>query len=247
MLGKRLFGAILALTILGGCSSKPDPIEQAQARSPQALYNEAKGILDSGLYSRAIELYTQLDSRFPFGPIAKQVQLDLILAYYQSGQSEKAITTIDRFIRLNPNHADLDFAYYMRGLVNIKADENGFQEFFGIDRADRDIARARQAFTDLKTLVDTYPNSEYKDKAQQLMVWLLNKMARHELKIAEYYMERGAHLAAANRAKYVVENYSHSPYVKDALSLMVNAYNELGLKDLAADAKATLSNTFASE
>ncbi|MFC3034058.1 outer membrane protein assembly factor BamD [Pseudoalteromonas fenneropenaei] len=240
-LGKRAFAVVFSVSVLGlaACSSAPEQqdIERVPNKSAQALYEDAKQTLDSGLYARAIELLTALDSRFPFGPYSRQVQLDLVYAHYQSGNTEQALATIDRFIRLNPNHKDLDYMYYMRGLVNIKADKNAFQEYFGVDRADRDANRTRVAFQDLSTLIKRFPNSNYVPEAKKRVVWLLNRMARYELKVAEYYYEREAYLAAANRGKYVVEHYSQSSYLPQALDIMEKSYEKLGLKELAEQTK----------
>lgn len=243
-IGKRALGFAVVLTMLSACSSKPDEeaIERVPNKSPQALYQDAKQALDSGLYARSIELLGAIDSRYPFGPLSKQVQMDLVYAYYQSGNTEQALATIDRFIRLNPNHKDLDYMYYMRGLVNIKADENAFQEYFGVDRADRDPNLTRVAFEDLSNLVKSYPDSKYAPEAKKRLVWLLNKMARYEIKVADYYYEREAYLAAANRAKYVVEHFSQSSYTKQALELMVKSYDKLGLAELKQNAQAVLDH-----
>ena len=129
--------------------------------------------------------------------------------------------------------------YFMRGLVNIQADENAFQEYFGIDRADRDASRTRVAFQDLSTLTDSYPNSPYVAEAKKRLVWLLNKMARYEIKVAEYYFEREAFLAAANRGKYVVEHFSQSSYLIEALNIMEKSYEKLGLNELRLHAQQT--------
>ncbi|MGB0987204.1 MAG: outer membrane protein assembly factor BamD [Pseudoalteromonas spongiae] len=241
-LSKRSLALALAISVLSACSSAPDEedIQRVPNKSPQALYQDAKETLDSGLYVRAIELLSAIDSRYPFGPLSKQVQMDLIYAYYQSNNTEQATATIDRFIKLNPNHKDLDYMYYMRGLVNIKAHENAFQEYFGIDRADRDTKRTRIAYEDFATLVKNYPDSKYTNEAKKRMAWLLNKMARYELKVANYYYDREAYLAAANRCKYLVEHFSKSSYTKQALELMVKSYDKLGLSELKNNAQAVL-------
>lgn len=240
-IGKRAFAIVFSVSVLslGACSSAPDQedIQRVPNRSAQALYEDAKETLDSGLYARAIELLSAIDSRYPFGPFSKQVQMDLVYAHYQSGNTEQALATIDRFIRLNPNHKDLDYMYYMRGLVNIKADKNAFQEYFGIDRADRDANRTRVAFTDLSTLVKRFPQSGYAPEAKRRLVWLLNRMARYELKVATYYYEREAYLAAANRGKFVVEHYSQSSYLNAALDMMQKSYEKLGLTELSQNAR----------
>jgi len=231
-----------ALSACAGNKSEEQLVNTNQ--TAQAAYNDAKDVLDSGLYSRAIQLLKAMESRFPFGPIARQVQLDLIYAYHQSGDAKQCLASIDRFIRLNPNHPDLDYVYYMRGLTNQKSDANSFQEFFGIDRADRDLASTKQAFDDFKILTSTFPNSKYAADAQARMQEIKEKMVRHELLIADYYTRRGAHLAAANRAKYIVEFYRDSPQVAQALQLMVSSYDRLGLTKLRDDAKAVLELNF---
>ncbi|PAJ72376.1 outer membrane protein assembly factor BamD [Pseudoalteromonas sp. NBT06-2] len=242
-MGKRVFSIALILSTLSACSSKPEQkaIERVPNKSAQALYLDAKQTLDSGLYVRAIELLSAIDSRYPFGPMSKQVQMDLIFAYYQSNNVEQSLANIDRFLRLNPNHKDLDYMYYMRGLVNIKADENAFQEYFGVDRTDRDPKKTREAFKDLSTLVKRFPQSYYTPEAKKRLGWLLNKMAKYEIKVADYYYEREAYLAAANRGKYVVEHFSQSSYTNEALEMMVKSYNKLGLADLSKNAQATLN------
>ncbi|MBS3796237.1 MULTISPECIES: outer membrane protein assembly factor BamD [unclassified Pseudoalteromonas] len=241
-ISKRALAVIFTATLLSACSSAPEKeeIERVPNKSAQALYEDARQTLDSGLYARAIELLSAIDARYPFGPFSKQVQMDLVYAHYQTGNTEQALATIDRFIRLNPNHKDLDYMYYMRGLVNIKADENAFQEYFGVDRADRDAQRTRVAFTDFSTLINNYPESKYAPEAKRRLVWLLNKMARNELKVANYYYEREAYLAAANRGKYVVEHFSQSSYLIPALEMMVKSYEKLGLDDMAAHTRQTL-------
>ena len=189
-------------------------------------------------------MLSALDSRYPFGPISRQVQLDLIYAYYKSGQSAQSLAHIDRFIRLNPNHPDLDYVYYIRGLVNMSADENLFQEMFGIDRADKDVSFTRDAFNDFKTLLTTFPDSKYGSDARQRMIFLLNKLARHETIVARYYIRRGAYLAAANRGKYVIEYYPESTSIKESLQIMITAYDRLGLDELKNDALRTLRMNF---
>ena len=225
-IGKRAFAIVFSVSVLslGACSSAPDQedIQRVPNRSAQALYEDAKQTLDSGLYARAIELLAAIDSRYPFGPFSKQVQMDLVYAHYQSGNTEQALATIDRFIRLNPNHKDLDYMYYMRGLVNIKADKNAFQEYFGVDRADRDAKRTRVAYTDLSTLVKRFPQSDYAPEAKR-----------------RYYYEREAYLAAANRGKFVVEHYSQSSYLDAALAMMEKSYDKLGLTELSDNAAQT--------
>ena len=234
--------SLLAIT-LTACAGKPkeDPTANQTA---QTAYQQAKEVLDNGLYNRAIELLSAVESRYPFGPLARQVQLDLIYAYYKSGDVQKALAAIDRFIRLNPNHTELDYVYYMRGLSNLLADENGLHDFVGIDRADRDLASTRQAFDDFKLLVTNFPQSKYAPEGKKRMLSIKNTLAKHELLIADYYMRRGAYLAAANRGKYIVEYYRDSPLVEKALEVMVESYDKLGLTKLKEDTYQVLKLNF---
>jgi len=235
---------IVMLVALSACAGKPKQEQITPSQTAQGQYQQAKDVLDAGLYNRAIELLRAVESRYPFGPLARQVQLDLIYAYYQAGDLAQALANIDRFIRLNPNQPDLDYVYYMRGLTNLKADENAFQEFFGIDRADRDLSSTRQAFDDFKILLNNFPDSKYAADAKQRMVVIKDKFARHELLVADYYLRRGAFLAAANRGKYVIEFYRDSPFVEQALEIMVESYGRLGLEKLKSDTEQVLQLNF---
>ncbi|GAB2915458.1 outer membrane protein assembly factor BamD [Rheinheimera gaetbuli] len=242
---KANFLLISALALmLSACAGKPEQPDVSNTRTAQSLYQEAKAVLDNGLYNRAIELLSAVESRYPFGPLARQIQLDLIYAYYQSGDVDKALAGIDRFIRLNPNHPELDYAYYMRGLSNLKADENALHNMLGIDRSDRDLASTRQAFDDFKKLVSAFPDSKYATEAKNRMLSIKDTLARHELIIADYYMRRGAYLAAANRGKYIVEFYRDSPLVEQALEVMVQSYDKLGLTKLKDDTYQVLKLNF---
>lgn len=235
--------SLLALT-LTACAGKPEPKDADNTQTAQTAYQQAKDVLDNGLYNRAIELLIAVESRYPFGPLARQVQLDLIYAYYQSGDLPKALAGIDRFIRLNPNHPELDYVYYMRGLANLKADENALHNMLGIDRADRDLASTRQAFDDFKLLVSSFPDSKYSAEAKNRMLSIKDALARHELLIADYYMRRGAYLAAANRGKYIVEYYRDSALVEQALEVMIESYDKLGLSKLKDDTYQVLKLNF---
>ncbi len=235
--------SVLAL-LLSACAGKPEQPDVSNTKTAQSLYQEAKAVLDSGLYNRAIELLTAVESRYPFGPLARQIQLDLIYAHYQAGDVQKALAGIDRFIRLNPNHPELDYVYYMRGLSNLKADENALHSLLNIDRSDRDLASTRQAFDDFKKLVNAFPDSKYAAEAKNRMLSIKDTLARHELIIADYYMRRGAYLAAANRGKYIVEYYRDSPLVEQALEVMVQSYDKLGLTKLKDDTYQVLKLNF---
>ncbi len=232
--------SVAGVLVLSGCASQPDEItleEQANnKRTSLAMYKEAKKTMDDGLYNRAIQLLNHIDSAYPFGPMSRTIQLDLIYAYYKSAKNAQAIASIDRFIRLNPNDKDLDYVHYMRGLVNMGSDENFFQEVFGIDRADKALDKSREAFRDFKLLIKKFPDSKYALDARKRMSAILDKLARREIYVAQYYMKQGAYLAAANRGKYILENYPNSPRVENALEVMIESYDQLGLKEMRQDA-----------
>lgn len=232
-----------ALT-LAACSSSPDDEIEIANRGAEVLYEDAKNKLTLGNFSGAAATLSALDSRYPFGPLSHQVQLDLIYAYYKSGKNEQALATIDRFIRLNPNHSDVDYAYYMRGLTNMDSDQNLFQDLLGMDRSDRDPTNTRTAFNDFRRLIEKFPNSKYAADSKQRMVYIKNRLAKYEIAIARFYMRRQAYVAAANRGKYVLEYYSDSSQLQQALEIMVECYDQLGLDELKSNAMKTLKLNF---
>lgn len=209
-------------------------------QSPEALYSQARTSMELGNYAKAVRNLEALDSRYPFGPYKTQVQLDMIYAYYKLDDPASAIANIDRFIRLNPTSPDIDYVYYMRGLVNMQADDYLFHDMLGIDRSDRDPKNAEQAFKDFDLLIKRYPDSKYAADARNRMVALKNRLAEYNLKVAEYYTMMNAWTAAAGRAQEVLEQYPDTPSTQMALEIMVKAYDELGQKPLAAHARQVL-------
>ena len=244
MISKKYLSKVLlstAILVLAGCSSSPDDEDLVIAnQGAQALYEDAKEKMKVGNFNAATATLSALDSRFPFGPLSHQVQLDLIYSYYKTSKTEQALATIDRFTRLNPNHSDVDYAFYMRGLSNMEADRNLFQDIVGIDRSDRDPSRSRQAFEDFRSLIEKYPNSKYAADAQKRMLHIKSRLAKYEIIIARYYMRREAFVAAANRGRYVLEYYSDTNHVQQALEIMVECYDQLKLDELKNNAMKTL-------
>lgn len=241
----RIILACMTGLVLGGCAGTPD--EEAfdpRLSDAQLTYERAKNNISSGNYATAATTLQALSTRYPFGPLAHQIQMDQIYVYYKLADIDKALAAIDRFSRLNPNHPDIDYVMYMRGLVNQRADYNAIQELAGVDRSDRDPTKAREAFDDFADLIRRYPDSKYVGDARQRMVALKSRLARHELAVAEYYVKREAYLAAANRARYVLENYSDTPETEAALVIMANCYGRLNLNELRDDAIATLRVNF---
>jgi len=222
-----------------GCSSKtalavPD-------KPAIELYSMAQQSLQAGNFMSAVETLEALDTRYPFGPHTVQVQLDLIYAYYKNSDTAQALANIDRFIRLNPTHKDIDYVYYMRGLTNMGADYNLFHDLFNIDRSDRDPSYAKAAFNDFTRLIQRYPNSEYVADAQKRAIAVKSRLARYELSAAEYYMKRKAYIAAIQRAQYVLDNFADTESRTGALKVMVKAYGILEQPQLKANAEKILA------
>jgi outer membrane protein assembly factor BamD len=237
---------IISLLVLSltACSSSDNELEKVPDKSAQSLFTDARSALDNGLYQKAIQILGAIDSRFPFGPISHQVQLDLIYAYYKSGDAAQGIALADRFLRLNPNNSNVDYVYYMRALINLSTEENLFQDMAGIDRSDRDPEASRSAFNDFKTIVSDFPESKYAADARQRMIAIKSRLAKYEIAVAKFYMKREAYASAANRGRYVVEYFSPSPEVEEALELMIESYNKLGLKDLKKNAMQVLAANY---
>jgi outer membrane protein assembly factor BamD len=210
----------------------------------EQLYEEALSAIDAGNNQLAIEKLQLLEARYPFGRYSEQSQLELIYAHFRMNQNTSAAAAADRFIRLHPNHDNVDYAYYMKGLSAFEAERSFFAKYLPIDVAQRDPGAARDSFDSFTTLINRFPDSEYAADAQRRMQYLKNRLATYEIHVALYYMKRQAWLAAANRGRYVVENLQETPATPDALAIMAEAYTELGLTELAADASTVLATNF---
>lgn len=231
------FAAVLALLLSGCASLTQDPTANWTAAE---FYAEAKSALDEGNYQHAIDLYSKLEARFPYGPYAEQAQLEVAYAHYKNNDPTAAVGAAERFIKLHPTHPHVDYAYYLRALATFNPPPGFLERFVDQDPAERDPSAARAAFNNFRELVDRFPNSRYAADAVNRMVHLRNLLARHEILAADYYMRRGAWVAAANRAKYVIENYQQTPSVADAASILVTAYRQMNINDLAGDAEQVL-------
>ncbi len=236
----RIVTSVVLLALLAGCGWLEDEPDITRDWPVQRLYAEAKGALNAGDYETAIDYYEKLESRFPFGRFAQQAQIDLAYAYWKDDQPASALAAADRFIKLHPTHPNVDYAYYLKGLVNFSQGQNFFDRIVPRDRSLRDPGSVRQAFNDFSVLVRRYPDSKYSEDSRQRMLYLRNVLAQHELQVAEYYMRRGAFVAAANRSRFVVENYQRTDAVPDALALMARAYRMMDLDDLSDDALRVL-------
>jgi len=222
---------------LSGCASTDEKTQskEDEDKTAASLYTEAKQALDAGDYETSIQRLESLEARFPFGKYAQQAQLDIAYAYYRFDEPDSAISAADRFIKLYPRHTKVDYAYYMKGVIKFNLTRSWFDRFPGQDSAKRDTDSARRSFQYFAELVQRFPNSIYAEDAVERMTYLRNNLARSEIFAAKHYMQRGAYVAAINRAKYVLERFQRTPSCADALIVSVQAYRKLGLDDLASD------------
>ena len=223
---KYLVAAATLSLALAGCSSTKDEVPDSP---PAEIYATAQQKLQDGNFKAAITQLEALDNRYPFGPYSQQVQLDLIYAYYKNADLGLAQSAIDRFIRLNPTHQNIDYVLYMRGLTDMALDDSALQGFFGVDRSDRDPQHAHAAFNDFSKLVRDYPNSQYAPDAAKRMLFLKDRLAKFELAVAQYYTKRGAWVAVVNRVDGMLRDYPDTQATREALPLMENAYRQMQL------------------
>ncbi len=218
----------------------PEKYDETRDWSASKLYSEAKDAIQGGNYQQGVEYLEKLQARYPFGRYAQQAQLDLIYAHYRDNEPDSAIAAADRFIKANPRNPYVDYAYYMKGLVNFNRNQSVVNRVFPDDPSRTDSSLARQSYNDFAELVRKFPNSNYAEDARQRMLFLHNSLAAHEIHVADYYMRRGAYVAAVNRAEYVLQNYARTPSTADALAIMTRAYANLGMRNLAADSLRVL-------
>ena len=229
---------ILSLSLTTGCSwlgwgDEEQTEEDSVGLTEKDFYERIQTSLNASNWTVAISNLQLLESQFPFGKYAEQGQLELIYAQYKSGDYESSIASADRFIRLHPQHPNVDYAFYVKGLSEISQTGGFFDSFLPTDSSMRDIGEARRAFTTLTELLSRFPESPYAADARKRLVSLRNRLARAEIHVANYYFTRGAYLAAANRGRFVVENFQQSPAVPDGLAVMAQAYYLLEMKELA--------------
>ena len=236
----RLLATIALALLLAGCSAFQDK-DETVGWSQQKLFTEATDEMQAGNYQTAIKYYEILESRFPYGKYAHQSRLNVAYAYYRAAEPESALAAADRFIRLHPNHPATAYAYYLRGLVNFNRSLGFLDRFLPTDTAQRDPGAALDSYNDFAEVLRKFPDSEYAADSAQRMLYLRNNLARYEIRVARYYMRRGAYLAAANRAEYVVQNYQRTPAVRDALEIMIDAYTRLELTELANNTQRVLA------
>ena len=234
--------SVFAVVLTVGCRSHRGDDETKSG--PEVLYKRAHDSLDSQSFEQAIKLLEALQSRFPFSDSARQARLDLIYAYYKTHATEQAVDAADTFVRENPANPRVDYALYMKGLVYFERQPNFIERYFNVDLTERAPVDSLKSFEAFAALIKRFPRSEYVVDARQRMIYLRNRLAGYELRVAQYYMRRGAYVGAINRAKYAVENYDGAPAIQPALAVLVDAYRALKMDDLAANAERVYKENF---
>jgi outer membrane protein assembly factor BamD len=236
--------ALLVAIALGGCSFFKDETDKRKDWTAAQFYQAAKAEFDNHNWDAAIKLYEQLESRFPYGRFAQQAELEIAYAYFKQGETASALSAIDKFVKLHPNHPNLDYAIYLKGLVNFKEDLGLIARFAKQDLADRDPKAARESFEAFKDLVTRFPDSRYAPDSMERMAYLVEALARHEVNVAQYYLSRGAYIAAINRAQDAITRFPNSPTHREALEVMIEAYDRLGMRDMRDDTRKVLAKNY---
>ncbi len=233
----------LSVALLAGCASQPDK-DVTAGWSPNKLYAEAMDERNSGNYERAIQLFEKLEGRAAGTPLAQQAQLEKAYAHYKNGEPAQALATLDRFIKLHPASPALDYALYLKGLVNFNDNLGLFGFISQQDLSERDQKAAKDSFEAFKELVERFPDSRYAPDARQRMAYIVNALAQYEVHVARYYYRRGAYVAAINRAQTALRDYQNAPAAEEALYLLMKSYEALGMDELARDARRVLEANF---
>jgi len=236
--------AAAASILLSGCGLLPTEADETVGWSAQKLYGEAKDSMAGRNWEKAIKLLEKLEARYPYGRFAQQARLDVAYAYWKNNDRASAIAAADRFIKLYPNHANVDYAYYLKGLINFNENTGILSMIDSPDMTERDSKGTREAFEAFKELALRFPNSKYTEDAHARMRYLVNSLAQYEVHVARYYMKRGAYVAAANRAQFAVQNYPQAPALEEAVFIMVKAYDSLGMTDLRDAADRVMRKNF---
>ena len=238
------FFALLLIITLSGCSLLPAPRDETKSWSQQRLFAAAKEAMDESNWDKATHYHDKLLARYPFGRMAQQAFLDKSYCHYRNSEPDAAIATLNRFLKTYPKHPYGDYAYYLKGLSNFTRDRGLVERFLPLDESQRDPGSTLDAFNDFAQVVKRYPNGAYAEDARQRMVYLRNNMALHEINVARWYMRRGAYLAAINRAQNVIKHYQGTDQQRNALLVIVAAYDQLGITDLRDDAARVMRTNF---
>ncbi len=230
--------------LFAGCNGLPQKQDETAAWADNKLYAEAQGALTSGDWGKCAKLFDSLQGRDPFGPFAQQAQINIAYCNWKDNEFSAADQALDRFIQLHPDHPDIAYAYYLKGMVHFNDDLGLFGRFSGQDMSERDPQALRESYDAFKIVVDRYSQSKYAPDAAERMRYIVNALASHEVHAADYYYRRGAYVAAINRAQLAIKEYKNAPAIEDALHIMVLSYHKLNQTQLADDTQRVLTSTF---
>lgn len=239
-----LVTALQGCETLGGSSDSNTADKEYGGWDAEKFHKKAKKAMDASNYQKAIKLYETLESRYPFGDYAAQAQLEIAYAYYKNDDPEAAIAAADRFIKVNPRNSSVDYAYYLKGLVNFNRSIGFIERFLPTDASQRNPSNVKESYNNFQELVRRFPDSQYAPDAKQRMLALKNNLAMYEVHVARFYLKRKAYIAAANRGGYVIKEFQRTPAVPYALLVMQEAYTKLGMTDLAADAERVYKENY---
>lgn len=246
----RLFLILFLLSSLTACQTTKnffgigDSVPETETLAVEPLYALGKAELDDEDYDDAVTIFTRLIARFPYGPLTEQAQVDLAYAQFKNGKSEEATSTITRFIRTYPIAANIDYAYYLKALINFDRENRWLAKIARLDVSARDLGAASQSYNDFNEVLRRFPNSKYAEESRQRMIYLRNRLALHDLTVGIYYYDRQAYVSAVGRAKYVLETYPQSEFEDDAVALLAVSYQKLGLDVMAQDSKRVLQTNY---
>ena len=234
---------VLAAGLLAGCSSLKEE-DKTATWSPNRIYAEAKDELNSGNYDKAVPLYEKLEGRAAGTPLAQQAQLERAYAQYKANDQAQAMATLDRFMKLHPASPAMDYALYLKGLVNFNDNLGMFSNLTRQDLSERDQKAAKESFEAFRELSTRFPDSRYTPDARARMTYIVNSLAQYEVHVARYYFTRGAYVAAINRAQSALTDYRDVPALEEALYIMVRSYDALGMPQLRDDARRVLEKNY---
>ncbi len=236
--------AFVMILAFGGCGLLPETVDETTNLSAEGIYKLAHEAMIEGNYTRAIKLFETLEARFPYGRYAQQAVLELAYSSYRAGEAATAVAACDRFIRTFPNNQNVDYAYYLKGLVNFREDQGLLGYVYELDLSEREPKGMRESFLAFKELVAKFPESRYAPDATDRMLYLINSLAKYEVNVARYYYNRGAYVAAINRAQAAIVGYPRTPANESALDMLAKSYDRLGLTQLRDDSLSILRKTY---
>ena len=238
-----LFGAVVLATLLGACSSTP-PKDETVGWSPNKLFSEAIEERNARNYDKAVSHFEKLEGRAAGTLLSQQAQLEKAYTHHLAEEKAQAIVTLDRFIKLHPTSPALDYALYLKGLVNFNDNLGLFGALARQDLSERDQKAAKESFEAFRELSDRFPDSRYAPDARQRMTYIVNSLAQYEVHVARYYYSRGAHVAAINRAQLALTEFSDAPALEEALFILMQSYDALGMTQLRDDTRRVMQTSY---